>query len=451
MTSPPSRANGAVLLLGVGIGCFAAGLLTGVFAARLAATNSAAPESAPATTARATADAGSVPDRPEPAPPAKSQASPSSGGYGRKAPPPPPALESTTPVTVPADPPKPPAPSDRDGDGTPDDKDGCPDNKSLQAPRDYYGDSDGDGAGDPAKKQSSCESTPPTGFVDNANDKCPSNKSLQAPRDYYDDSDGDGAGDPKVKQSSCESTPPRGYVDNANDECPKRKDKQKQEQCGCDWPYPDSQDRDGNGINDCIEDDDHDGVPNRDDRDYVPTSAAVQELARIYEVVRQIQARIAELDPEVTDYRAYTARVEVEMRQLKRSEDEVLRLLKQLHAAAKSKPGPHGFDRTVFPAGCGCSAERDPQLVPYWIAILKGLDGIAKLTQVAYAPLLERAQREAILGGKIEDDRDLSRVQHDLDAAFDRARRAGPAKLFDKGVIERELLSLNALQPERSP
>ena len=376
-----------------------------------------------------------------------------SSGYGRKAPP---APESTTPVTVPADPPKPPAPSDRDGDGTPDDKDGCPDNKSLQAPRDYYGDSDGDGAGDPAKKQSSCESTPPTGFVDNANDKCPSNKSLQAPRDYYDDSDGDGAGDPKVKQSSCESTPPRGYVDNANDECPKRKDKQKQEQCGCDWPYPDSQDRDGNGINDCIEDDDHDGVPNRDDRDYVPPSPAEKDLARIGIAVADVATSINRLDASRMTVDDYTSRLSAELKGIKKLEDEIKKLEKQLHAEAeqgKRADKPHGFDQTLFPGACGCRVPRDPRLVPLWRKILESLKGVGVSIEAARAAHEGQAMNQASTGptGGATNDRSPERLKRLVNDAYGAAMRSGPGKLLDVAAIDRELRDIDRDQKGGKP
>jgi hypothetical protein len=79
----------------------------------------------------------------------------------------------------------------------------------------YYGDSDMDGAGDPAVFQSACAQ--PAGYVANSNDGCPSNGSLTSPATYYRDADSDTYGSTAVTESTCSSTPSTGYVSNSTD------------------------------------------------------------------------------------------------------------------------------------------------------------------------------------------------------------------------------------------
>jgi uncharacterized delta-60 repeat protein len=79
----------------------------------------------------------------------------------------------------------------------------------------YYGDSDADGAGDPAVVQNACAQ--PTGYVSNSNDQCPGNGALVNEVTYYRDADSDGFGSSSVTQQSCASTPGSGYVTNNSD------------------------------------------------------------------------------------------------------------------------------------------------------------------------------------------------------------------------------------------
>ncbi|MEY4118812.1 MAG: hypothetical protein RLZZ116_2140 [Planctomycetota bacterium] len=79
----------------------------------------------------------------------------------------------------------------------------------------YYGDSDMDGAGDPAVVQNACSQ--PAGYVTNSNDLCPSNGSLVNRATYYRDFDADTYGDAVVTESTCSSSPSTGYVSNSGD------------------------------------------------------------------------------------------------------------------------------------------------------------------------------------------------------------------------------------------
>ncbi len=111
----------------------------------------------------------------------------------------------------------------------------------------YFRDADGDGLGDPANKQVTTSSTPPTGYVTNADDCDDTNAAVKstgsrscvgagncsgtqecvngvwgscacsATYTYYRDADNDGLGDAANKQASSSSTPPTGYVANSND------------------------------------------------------------------------------------------------------------------------------------------------------------------------------------------------------------------------------------------
>jgi hypothetical protein len=128
-------------------------------------------------------------------------------------------------------------------------------------PSSYYGDSDGDGLGDPSVVEEAC--TQPVGYVSNSNDTDPVCGSVGRdvcgvcggsgipqgqcncqgavldecnvcggsgipqgkcdcqgadPRTFYGDSDGDGLGDARVTQTAC--TQPTGYVNNASDTDP---------------------------------------------------------------------------------------------------------------------------------------------------------------------------------------------------------------------------------------
>ena len=66
---------------------------------------------------------------------------------------------------------------------------------------------------------------------------------------YYRDADGDGCGDPAVVITTCDTTPPAGYVTNSTDGCPTDAAKCSAGTCGCGTP----DDADGNNIPDCLE------------------------------------------------------------------------------------------------------------------------------------------------------------------------------------------------------
>ena len=66
---------------------------------------------------------------------------------------------------------------------------------------------------------------------------------------YYRDADGDGCGDPAVVITTCDTTPPAGYVTNSTDGCPTDAAKCSAGTCGCGTP----DDANNNAIADCLE------------------------------------------------------------------------------------------------------------------------------------------------------------------------------------------------------
>jgi len=84
--------------------------------------------------------------------------------------------------------------------------------------------------------------------VANTNDLCPANGALIAPATWYGDSDSDGAGDPAVTQSACAQ--PTGYVGVAGDECPSDGGKTAPGTCGCGVADTDT---DSDGTLDCLD------------------------------------------------------------------------------------------------------------------------------------------------------------------------------------------------------
>lgn len=112
----------------------------------------------------------------------------------------------------------------------------------------FYGDSDGDGAGDASSTTDAC--TAPAGYVANANDQCPSNSALVQQATYYLDADSDGTGDAGSTSSSCSSTPPSGYVASSGDSCPNDATKLAPGACGCGTAETDS---DGDATPNCID------------------------------------------------------------------------------------------------------------------------------------------------------------------------------------------------------
>jgi subtilisin-like proprotein convertase family protein len=112
----------------------------------------------------------------------------------------------------------------------------------------FYGDSDGDGAGDASSTTDACSA--PAGYVANSNDQCPSNSALVKQATYYLDADSDGSGDAGSASSSCSSTPPSGYVASSGDSCPNDATKLAPGACGCGAAETDS---DGDATPNCID------------------------------------------------------------------------------------------------------------------------------------------------------------------------------------------------------
>ncbi|MCX5641142.1 MAG: putative metal-binding motif-containing protein, partial [Planctomycetota bacterium] len=112
----------------------------------------------------------------------------------------------------------------------------------------FYGDSDGDGAGDASSTTDACSA--PAGYVANSNDQCPSNSALVKQATYYLDADSDGTGDASSTTSSCSSTAPSGYVASSGDSCPNDATKLAPGACGCGTAETDS---DGDSTPNCID------------------------------------------------------------------------------------------------------------------------------------------------------------------------------------------------------
>jgi hypothetical protein len=79
----------------------------------------------------------------------------------------------------------------------------------------FYADADGDGSGDADVSVLACSA--PEGYVGNPSDRCPANPELIERISYYRDLDVDGFGDAASRTSTCETTPPAGYVANSTD------------------------------------------------------------------------------------------------------------------------------------------------------------------------------------------------------------------------------------------
>jgi hypothetical protein len=197
-------------------------------------------------------DATSTPNGSEEAPPI------ASGGY-----------DGIMPIAPPA-----PVIADADGDGVPDDQDPCPQQAHLVR-IDFYLDADGDGYGAGLPEQF-CVVAEQTvyerdgqKYVRNDEDQCPDHRALKELKDWYYDEDGDGMGAGSPDQACEKEAPANGvvarWVATDGDECPQNANRQKAEPCGCDWEFGDA-DEDFDGTLDCIEDDDGDGILNRDDR-----------------------------------------------------------------------------------------------------------------------------------------------------------------------------------------
>jgi hypothetical protein len=108
--------------------------------------------------------------------------------------------------------------------------------------------------------------------------------------DWYLDEDDDGYGVSEGAIRGCSSGPPdlgqvkRIREDDSKgvDECPANPAKHLQGKCGCDWPWPE-ENLDGSNEPDCLDDDDCDGIKNKDEGDWKPNPArgrVLRELRR---------------------------------------------------------------------------------------------------------------------------------------------------------------------------
>jgi len=360
------------------------------------------------------------------------------------------------------------APPDRDGDGTPDQSDGCPDNKSLQAPIEYFKDQDGDGAGDPGQSIKACElpdgyvanSTDecpdnkssrvlisyfkdqdgdkagdpsqsikacelPDGYVTNSTDECPDNKSLQVQTDFFMDQDSDGEGDPKKSKKACEQ--PDGYVATAGDGCPEVKSKTKPGDCGCDWPYADDLDLDKDTAPDCFGDDDGDGFANWQDTDYRPKarierSDAQAKLKSIADAISDRRRSVEALSQDLS-LEHYVKALGEEMSRLKPVEVELLELHKSLHKTSARLDGKavdakepiqrpkHRFVRKIWPQPCDRDCGVDQTLDSAWSRVVEELISIVKAADFAEVGYGQRVAAKQAVSDTGNNNLNLERLK----------------------------------------
>jgi hypothetical protein len=114
--------------------------------------------------------------------------------------------------------------------------------------------------------------------------------------DWYLDEDDDGYRVSEGAIRGCSSGPPDlGQVKRIKaedskgvDECPANPAKHFHGECGCDWAWPE-ENLDGSKEPDCLDDDDCDGIKNKDEGDWRPNPArgrVLQELRRQLELIR---------------------------------------------------------------------------------------------------------------------------------------------------------------------
>ena len=114
--------------------------------------------------------------------------------------------------------------------------------------------------------------------------------------DWYLDEDDDGYGVSEGAIRGCSSGPPDlGQVKRIKaedskgvDECPANPAKHLHGECGCDWAWPE-ENLDGSKEPDCLDDDDCDGITNKDEGDWRPNPArgrVLRELRRQLEKIR---------------------------------------------------------------------------------------------------------------------------------------------------------------------
>ena len=300
------------------------------------------------------------------------------------------------------------------------------------------------------------------GTVD-ALDKCPDDKTLSEQIQYFADTDEDGKGDAGTSKSDCSKTPPTGYVDNSDDKCPGNKNKIVGGECGCDCDF-DGVDADGDGQTDCLQKGPQ-GKFNRDvpgwKPDYVSAEsinalgARLQKLAsdalKIREALEQAVETAKLKNPSIT-LESYSGLLTSEFKKLNVVGARLFQLQKEQFERSKDATNTrsaHGFARRLWPAVNIEGPAGVPKVEQQWGVIVEDLIAIGEAIDAmrSYFRIAAAQAAETPTGSK--SDRTARDLQKSVDRCFDDAQ--DELKTTSKVLLDRDRLNLELVDIGRHP
>lgn len=285
-------------------------------------------------------------------------------------------------------------------------------------------------------------------------DECPDKTELVHPSEYFADTDGDGFGDPNASMRSCTTTPPAGAAASKDDECPRNPNKSSAGECGCDCDY-EGIDADEDGIIDCLQVGSNQKL-NRNTPGWKPdyeSAKSINELcANLKELAIEASTIRAELEkagvtqrdmPDSITLEYYSAGLTIQLEKLQLMGAKLFQLQKEQFDRSrdpKHAPNAGGFALRLWPAVSIKKTTPVPVVSQYWLVIVQDLIATVDAIESMRGSFMSAAAQNVAKPNGVKSDRTLADWRKGIDRSFDDAK--DQLRTTSKVLLDREKLVL---------